>query len=163
VRKNLKKGLEMHDSALKNAKLFVEKYVSQSLPSILDVGSYDVNGSLKHIFPQGSLYIGLDMEHGNNVDCIIRDDYTFPLESNSFDIVVSSSCFEHCDFFWLVFLEMMRCLRPNGYMYINAPSAGHYHGYPNDYYRFYKDFGKMLIKLATLNGYLYSEGVLYRL
>lgn len=143
----------MHPSAEKNASIFVKKYITIDAPIVLDVGSFDVNGTLKSVLPENSKYTGIDIEYGKNVDCIISKDYKFPLEDNSFDIIVSSSCFEHCDFFWLVFLEMVRCLKKNGYIYINAPSTGHYHGYPSDYYRFYQDSGKALVKWANYNNY----------
>lgn len=143
----------MHNSAIKNAKLFINKYITSTNPSILDIGSYDVNGSLKDFIPKNCTYVGLDAEYGKNVDCIISEDYKFPLNDSSFDIIMSTSCFEHCDFFWLVLLEMARCLKVNGFIYINAPSTGPYHGYPNDYYRFYEDTGKAFVKWLNFNNY----------
>lgn len=143
----------MHRSAKQNAIKFAQKYINMENPSILDVGSYDVNGNLRDAFPANSTYTGLDMENGPNVDYLMSPDYRFPFNNEEFDFIVSSSCFEHCDFFWLVFLEMVRCLRKGGYIYINAPSAGAYHAYPKDYYRFYKDTGEALTKWANYNGY----------
>ena len=48
---------------------------------------------------------------------------------------------------------MCRILKPNGLIYINAPSTGVYHGYPRDYWRFYADSWKGLSKWANKNGY----------
>lgn len=143
----------MHETARNNAIKFVEKYVTMNNPYILDVGSYNVNGTLKDVCPADSKYVGIDTELGNGVDCIMGDDYKFPFENNSFNIIMSSSCFEHCDFFWLVILEMIRCLKPQGYIYINVPSSGSYHPYPLDIYRFYPDSGKALVKWINHNNY----------
>src|SRR5690606_27958746 len=103
--------------------------------------------------PEGNNYIGVDFVKGKGVDVIIDDPYKLPMDDNSVDICVSSSCFEHADFFWLSFLEVMRILKPDGLFYLNAPSNGMYHRYPVDCWRFYPDSGFALNKWARRNGY----------
>lgn len=134
----------MHDTALVNAKKFVNKYIPEgcSGKTILDIGSCDVNGTLKPLFSDGT-YIGLDAAPGPNVD-IVSSARSMPIDNDSFDVVVSTSCFEHDDRFWLTFLEMCRVLKPKGFLYINAPSAGSHHAYPVDCWRFYLDSWKAL-------------------
>jgi ubiquinone/menaquinone biosynthesis C-methylase UbiE len=83
----------------------------------------------------------------------LEDAYSFPLEDNSVDIVVSSSCFEHADMFWLTYLEIMRILKPKGIFYLNAPTKGPHHGYPVDCWRFYPDAGKALTNWGKRNNY----------
>lgn len=97
--------------------------------------------------------MGLDFVEGNGVDIVLRDPYSFPIDSESADAVVSSSCFEHSQFFWLTFLEAMRILKPNGVLYINVPSNGPYHRYPTDNWRFYPDAGIALNEWALRSGY----------
>jgi hypothetical protein len=46
--------------------------------------------------------------------------------------------------FWMTFKEMTRITKLNGYIYVNAPSNGVYHGYPGDNWRFYSDAGQAL-------------------
>ena len=122
----------MHYSAYFNAEKFYKKYCEKNIQTkkVLDVGSYDVNGTLKPIFEKGN-YIGLDMEKGPNVD-VVSNAHEIPFQDNHFDIVLSSSCFEHDDMFWETFLEMCRVLKPGGYMYLQAPQNGPYHGWPGD-------------------------------
>ena len=55
--------------------------------------------------------------------------------------------------FWVTFLEMCRVTKLNGYMYIQAPSNGPYHGWPGDNWRFYIDSWKALEKWGKHNGY----------
>ena len=52
----------MHYSAYANAEKFYHKYCEKNIENkkILDVGSYDVNGTMKPIFEKGQ-YVGLDM------------------------------------------------------------------------------------------------------
>jgi SAM-dependent methyltransferase len=71
--------------------------------------------------------------------------YKLPFADGSVDVVLSSSCFEHSEFFWLLFLEILRVLRPEGLFYLNAPSNGPFHRYPVDCWRFYPDSGNALV------------------
>ena len=143
----------MHYSAYINAQKFYENYCYENIKNkkILDVGSYDVNGTMKPIFEQGQ-YIGLDMEEGPNVDVVGRAQ-EIPFIEDFFDIVISSSCFEHDDMFWVSFKEMCRVLKPGGYMYIQAPQNGPYHGWPGDNWRFYADSWRALEKWGKSLGY----------
>jgi SAM-dependent methyltransferase len=88
-----------------------------------------------------------------NVDIIVTDPYMLPFDDNSVDVVVSSSCFEHSEFFWLLFNDIMRALKPNGIFYLNAPSNGNFHRYPVDCWRFYPDSAQALCKWASRSGY----------
>lgn len=126
----------MHTSAYNNCKKFKEKYLRPC--TVLDVGSLDVNGCLKPIF-EGYEYTGLDLSEGKNVDVVLKDRYKFPFTNGAFSTVVSSSTFEHDESFWITFNEMERVLENGGYMYINTPNRGNYHGYPGDCWRFMKD------------------------
>ena len=136
----------MHVSAKKNGELFFETYVkSLNSVTIVDVGSMDVNGSLKEVIPKNSKYIGVDFAEGKGVDKVLKDPYNLPFENNSVDVVVSSSCLEHSELFWLSFIEIIRILKPNGLFYLNAPSNGAFHRYPVDCWRFYPDSGKALV------------------
>ena len=143
----------MHTSAYNNAKKFYKKYCTHldSESYILDFGSYDLNGTLKPIF-QNHKYIGIDLSEGPNVNIACRND-NVPFKDNFFDVIVSSSCFEHDEFFWMSFLEMCRLLKSNGLIYINAPSSGPYHPHPFDSWRFYEDSWKCLEKWGLKNNF----------
>ena len=146
----------MHKTAMMNGENFFStysKYYKDTNVSVLDIGSQDVNGSLKQICPKEFKYIGLDFEDAKGVDIVLQDPYNFPFDDQSVDIVVSSSCFEHSEMFWLTFLEILRILKPNGIFYLNAPSDGHFHRYPVDCWRFYPDSGQALVKWAKKSGY----------
>lgn len=143
----------MHKSAYINCERFFLNYCNNLTSSsrVLDVGSYDVCGTLKPIFNKQN-YIGVDMAEGPNVDIVCKNE-SLPFENNYFDVIVSSSCFEHDEFFWLTFLEISRVTKVNGFIYINAPSCGPYHPHPIDNWRFYKDSWKCLEKWANKNNH----------
>lgn len=137
----------MHKSALHFGKAFFDVYLSNfdsKCLTIVDVGSQDVNGSLRSFAPSESKYIGVDFVDGKGVDVILTDPYQLPFESESVDAIVCSSVFEHSEFFWLLFVECLRIVKPNGLIYINAPSNGMVHRYPIDGWRFYPDAGHAL-------------------
>jgi SAM-dependent methyltransferase len=128
----------MHDTAYEIGGEFLNTYATNS-SRILEVGSQDVNGTLRDFAPVNSEYIGVDICSGPGVDVVLTDPYKFPFKGSQFDAVISSSCFEHDQLFWLTFLEMVRVAKPRGYIYISAPSNGNYHRHPVDNWRFYPD------------------------
>ena len=143
----------MHETALVHADAFYRTYGGYfQAPVIVEVGSADVNGSLRQVTPAAGRYTGLDFAAGPGVDVVLTDPYRYPLETGSADIVVSSSCLEHADFFWVSFLEMLRVLKPSGLLYLNVPSNGSYHRHPVDNWRFYPDAGIALSRWAQRNG-----------
>lgn len=144
----------MHTSALKHAKRFFDSYAGNlRSATVLDIGAQDVNGSLKDVCPAQLKYIGVDFVPGKGVDVILEDPYLLPFGDQSADIIVSNSCFEHSEMFWLLFLEIMRVLKPAGLFYLNAPSNGRFHRYPVDCWRFYPDSGRALVTWARRNKY----------
>ncbi len=144
----------MHDTAMEYGASFFNTYLKNSKNlTIVDVGSQDVNGSLWSVAPPNNKYVGVDFVEANGVDVVITDPYSLPFDNESVDVVVSSSCFEHSEFFWLLFNETLRILKPTGLLYINAPSNGAFHRYPVDCWRFYPDSGVALQNWGKRSGY----------
>lgn len=137
-----------------HGRLFFQAYATK-IPSavVVDIGAQDVNGSLKEVCPPTCKYIGVDFIAGKGIDVVLEDPYKLPFEDSSVDIVVSSSCLEHSEMFWVVFLEILRVLKPGGLCYLNVPSNGEFHRFPVDCWRFYPDSGNALVTWARRNGY----------
>jgi SAM-dependent methyltransferase len=142
----------VHDTAHEHGRLFFELYGSDALRTVVELGSQDVNGSLRDQCPPGVHYIGLDMIAAKGVDLVVDPGAPLPLASGTADAVVTSSAFEHDICFWETFLELTRILRPGGLLYVNAPSNGDFHRYPLDCWRFYPDAGVALIRWAARRG-----------
>lgn len=134
----------MHQSSMRHMHHLVSKYgISSGV--VTDVGSMDVNGSYRSIFPSCH-YIGVDREPGPGVDVVAQDPYRYPLPSRSSDLVVSGQAFEHMEFFWLAWLEMCRIVKFGGLIFLLAPSRGPEHRFPVDCWRFYPDGFRALAK-----------------
>jgi SAM-dependent methyltransferase len=123
------------------------------------------------VCPPRADYVGVDFDAGKDVDVILEDPYKLPFSDEAFNAVVCTSCFEHCEMFWLLHLEIMRVLEPAGLFYLNVPSNGICHRFPVDCWRFYPDSGIALVnwgrrhglKCAVLESYvgntfLYGDG-----
>lgn len=144
----------MHSSALSFARSFFDIYCGHiNEATVVDIGSQDVNGSIRLVCPERFNYIGVDFQHGKGVDIVLDDPYHLPLGDKSVDVIVCSSVFEHSQFFWLVFLEMCRVLKAGGLIYLNVPSNGYIHRYPVDSWRFYPDAGIALMNWANRHSF----------
>jgi SAM-dependent methyltransferase len=151
----------MHDTAMITAILFGKIYGTANM-KVLDVGGQNVNGSIRAPYESLNLkYLCVDIEEHPSVDVIMKPGERFPFPSESFDLIVSSSCFEHDPCFWMTFREMCRVVKKGGYIYVNAPANGFYHGYPGDNWRFYADAGQALASWAskTFDGTCYPVKV----
>jgi SAM-dependent methyltransferase len=146
----------MHPTAFNNCQKFKAAYESSIKQinndfNIVEIGSQDVNGSLRQLWPD-TQYTGIDFVNGKGVDIILDDPYKLPLENESVDVILSSSVFEHSEMFWVLYLEIMRVLKPHGLFYLNVPSNGDFHRWPVDCYRFYPDSGRGLVTWGKYNG-----------
>jgi glycosyltransferase involved in cell wall biosynthesis len=143
----------MHDTARDIGQRFFETYVELPLAKILEIGSYNVNGTLRDCAPPSAIYVGVDLSPGPGVDIVLEDPHLLPFADEHFDAVVSSSCFEHDPMFWVTFMQVVRVTKTGGFIYINAPSNGSYHTVPFDNWRFYPDAALSLVKWASQNGH----------
>ncbi len=144
----------MHDTALEFGRAFFATYLPrEGNPSILDVGSQDINGSLRACAPSDAVYVGVDMVAGKGVDVVLEDPHVLPFADQHFDAVVTTSCFEHDPMFWVTFLEIVRVTKDGGHIYVNVPSNGWYHRHPMDNWRFYPDAGVSLQDWGRRQGY----------
>jgi SAM-dependent methyltransferase len=143
----------MHYTAEQNARRFFDTYVNhyQEDISILEIGSQLGGFNIRSLSPNNAQYIGVDITPAPGVDVVMDDEYILPFKENTFDFVISSSCFEHIELFWLTFLEILKVLKPGGIFYMNAPSNGDFHRYPVDCWRFYPDSGYSLVKWGKRN------------
>ena len=106
--------------------------------SVLDVGSRDVNGTYRGLFP-GRVYTGIDIEAGPGVDLVVSG-WTWPeLQEMLFDAVISGQCLEHTTQPWTVMEAIASRLLPGGRACVIVPSTGPEHRYPIDCYRFMPD------------------------
>lgn len=143
----------MHVSTVLLMNKFFEEYLKPT-DRVLEVGSKgsDAYRQMPSIMGYDLEYVGMDIERGINVDVIVRDNYNWTeFEDNSFDVVISGQVFEHVEFFWLTFNEMVRVLKPNGYMCVIVPRQWKQHRCPKDCWRFLSDSMRALAKWGKVN------------
>lgn len=145
---------KMHTSSLLRMKWFVNTHLNtKQHTKILDVGSYNVNGSYKSLFESERFsYFGLDMESGPNVDIVPKSPYKWQeMEDDSFDLVISGQALEHIEFFWVTVSEMVRVLKKDGLLCIIAPNGFNEHRYPVDCWRFFSDGMVALARYTSID------------
>lgn len=90
--------------------------------SVLEVGSLDINGSLRDFFESCS-YVGLDVGEGRGVDIVCPgQDYDAP--DRSYDVVCSAECFEHNPYWLETFKNMVRMCKDEGLVFFTCATAG---------------------------------------
>ena len=146
----------MHNSALESFNNFRDVYLSKlnnKKIKLIEVGSLSVNSNMKNTLKDNMEYIGIDIVKGENVDIVLDDPYKFPFEDKSVDVVISISVFEHTEFFWLTYLEILRVLKDDGLFFLNAPSNSKFHRHETDNWRFYPDSSLALQKWGERNNF----------
>ena len=145
----------MHLSAIQSFIDFKKTYLDEINHEIkiVEIGSQSINESIKKYLNKNFTYIGADVQKGENVDLVLKDPYKLPFDDNSIDVIISISTFEHTEFFWLTYLEILRVLKPSGLFFLNAPSNSKFHRHVTDNWRFYPDSSLALKKWGLKNGY----------
>jgi len=105
----------------KTIKRLCKQYVKGRRGVALDVGAFDINGTLGGSIPKRWKYVGTDILAGDNVDLVMTGEFKIPLPSNDVDLVLSTSCLEHCRNPFKLVKEMARVLKVGSYMFICAP------------------------------------------
>jgi SAM-dependent methyltransferase len=113
--------------------------------SVVEMGSLNINGTVRVLFENPKNYVGIDLGEGSGVDVVCRgEEYDAPDES--FDVAISAECFEHNPQWAETFENMYRLTRKGGLITFTCASTGRpEHGtsrtskadspFTNDYYR----------------------------
>ena len=112
--------------------------------SVLDIGSLDINGSVKDIFEDAERYVGVDIVSGSNVDMVMNA-HKLKFDKESFDCVLALGLFEHDNAWWKSLEEIKRVLKHKGWFILQVPTIVDSHN-PPDYWRFTKQGVKEIMK-----------------
>lgn len=89
---------------------------------ILEIGAYEVNGSVRQFF-EGSQYCGTDLMEGPGVD-LVADGHLLDHQDDTYDLTISCECFEHNPHWASTFLNMHRMTRPGGFVIFTCATRG---------------------------------------
>lgn len=108
---------------------------------ILEVGSHDVNGSVRsliELWGEPAEYIGVDINKGPCVDIVCNaEDIVNRFGKESFDVVISTDLVEHTKDWRTVISNIKNACKPNGLIVVTTANAGFpYHGFPYDFWRY---------------------------
>jgi Methyltransferase domain len=129
----------MHDTVMQFVKrVITAEHVAGK--SVLEVGSCDVNGSVRpHIETLGpSIYLGVDAQPGPRVDMVLNCEHLSErLEPGSWELVISTEMLEHV-LNWRTCMEQITAMiAPGGHLLLTTRSPGFpYHGFPDDHWRY---------------------------
>ncbi len=149
---------EYHSLALQNSGLSIVKKIINKLkvPGVIYHSNPTLrNPSTAHLFNhQGKetaiLNIGggphrysereitLNIGPFLNVD-IVGDAHRIPFAANTFDSIICNAVLEHIYDGNNVVAEMLRVLKPGGFLYAEVPFIFFFHGYPNDFLRYTRE------------------------
>lgn len=91
-------------------------------PRVLEIGSYDVNGSVRSNFKNVSNYVGVDLIPGPSVDVVCKG-HLYKSETK-FDIVLSVESFEHNSDWIKTFENMIELADDNGIVIFTCATKG---------------------------------------
>lgn len=118
--------------------------------NVLDVGSYNVNGTFRLLVEsRGWRYTGVDTIAGPNVDVVTVNPFLFPFDDGAFDVVISGSTMEHVTAIWEWLPELVRVLRPGGFLAIHTHWKFPEHRYPVDCWRIMPDGMRYLFDMTA--------------
>lgn len=120
---------------------------------VLEVGSCDVNGSVRDLFPTVERYVGVDTREGRGVDRVVQAGEAYG--QGVYDTIVSTEMLEHDHKPWRTVALMAEALRRKGHLILTCRGFGEngsygWHPEPEDVWRFSTDAIFYLLEDAGL-------------
>lgn len=111
---------------------------------VIEIGSYDVNGSIRSIIKSlnPAEYLGVDLEEGPGVDLVCgAEEILNCFHDEFFDVVISTEMIEHVLDWRKVISNIKKITKPDGIILLTTRSYGFpFHPSPTDFWRFeYED------------------------
>lgn len=106
---------------------------------VLEVGSLDVNGSVRHLVTSRRpwSYLAVDALPGPGVDRVLdAADLVSTFGTDSFDVVLCCEMLEHAADWHVCVQEMVEVLRPGGVFVVTTRSPGFAYHHPPDHWRY---------------------------
>jgi len=105
---------------IKSVKNYHQDYFTNK--KVLEIGSVDINGSPRQFFTNCH-YTGVDLAPGKGVD-VVSFGHLLSDPDETYDVVLSTECFEHDQFWEKTFKNMIRMCRKGGLIFFTCASKG---------------------------------------
>ena len=134
-------------------KKFALSYFKDGM-KVLEIGGIEVTNFCKAVNNNSITWHTLDINLSNNEPSfennhiISNKEYTYPLEDNSYDIILSGNVIEHVKKIWIWTKELHRIVKKGGYVITVNPVSWPYHEAPVDCWRIYPEGAKALFEDA---------------
>jgi GT2 family glycosyltransferase/SAM-dependent methyltransferase len=89
---------------------------------VLDIGSLDINGNNQYLF-ENCHYIGIDVAPGKNVDIVCKG-HELNLPDATFDVIITTECLEHDQYWDKTLRNAVRLLKPGGLLIVTCATTG---------------------------------------
>lgn len=90
--------------------------------AVLEIGSLDINGSVRPLFPHAEHYHGLDLVAGDGVDEVADASQWTP--PRTYDVVVSAEVLEHAPTWREILTMMWTATAPGGTLLMTCAAPG---------------------------------------
>lgn len=108
----------MHAEAM----AWVQRYATTRPVSVLDLGGRDVNGTVRHLFPNATIYRVVDILPGEDVD-VVADAADWEPDQQ-YDTVLSAECFEHTVRWPEICVTAFKACKPGGRLILTMAGPG---------------------------------------
>lgn len=138
-----------------NSELLFKKYAASYFKrgmKILEIGPDLSPSTYQKIIGNAAIqWETLDIASSERVTYTAKNEYEFPMASNTFDIVLSGQTIEHVRKIWVWIKELARVCKTGGAVITISPVSWPYHEAPVDCWRIYPEGMKALYEDAGLN------------
>src|SRR3984957_8291891 len=134
----------MHGNTRKLFKKYAREYFQPNM-RVLEVGAA-LPSALQQIVRDASIRwetVGIDSEFPFTY---VGSEYSYPVESGTFDIGVAAKVMEHVRKPWVWIKELARVCKPGGHVVTINPVSWPFHEYPIDCWRAYPDGGRTIFQ-----------------
>jgi SAM-dependent methyltransferase len=137
-----------------NSKLLLEKYGLQYFKDglkVLEIGPDNIPSGIRQMVHTNVTWHTLNIFDDKRLTYPSSPEYAFPIEDNSYDIVVSANVIEHVKKIWQWLPELARVAKAGGVVITINPISWNYHEDPVDCWRIYPEGMRTLYEEAGLN------------
>jgi SAM-dependent methyltransferase len=139
-----------------NSELLFRKYAQHHFKNdikVLEIGPSGVPSVYQRIVNNDSItWHTLDLyESYPGITYVAKEEYAYPIEGETYDVIISGQVIEHVKKIWVWLAELKRILKKDGTLIIINPISWPYHAFPVDCWRIFPEGMKALCEDCGLH------------